>query len=451
MFGWPFFRDKNSGNKNLSGRASRDGRNDIGSGRPVELAQRAKPIKQRHIRQKAGTSLKGEKDRITFAADYGYYERITLYRFLKEQIPVVNGAVWTWTRLCSSPMEFVSSAKKTEAENSRLRSAVDQLNRELAPNAYYKSGGLERLSDLFFSSLFTDGAFAGMIEPGKNGAIIGFQPVDVRNLTFEFESDSSEPTMRGLKIYYETPDGRRLLDPENFIYIPLDDDSSDPRGRSILQSIGFVSRLEQKLLDDMQKTQEKAGYNRVHVLVKKPERRMGEAENDFVDRANGYFDDTVGLFSGIKPSDSVVTWDDIELKTVGPSGGGANVTHSWYLSHRAVVEDVCAGIHLDPFMIGYSFGSTQSWAQFKFELVLRQVVSVQRLAIRFFEWLINRHLAVTGYGSDIQVRFNNESIDSALERYQARHEEARRVIELYKAELLSREEARGRIFGLEEK
>lgn len=435
MFGLPFFKKKI----------------DIEQNQPANLAQRAGAIKPRHIRQKAGTSLKGERDKITFPADYGYHERITLYRFLRDQIPVVNGAVWTWTQLCSSPMEFNSSSKKTEEANSSLKNAIEKLNRQLAPNSYYKSGGLERLSDLFFSSLFTDGAFAGTIEIGNDGDVIGFQPVDIRNLTFEYESDRSEPAMRGLKIYYETPDGKLLLDPENFIYIPLDDDSTDPRGKSILQSIGFVSRLEQKLLDDMQKSQEKAGYNRVHVLIKKPERRMGEAENDFIDRANSYFDDTVGLFSGIKPADSVVTWDDIELKTVGPAGGGATVTHSWYLSHRAVVEDVCAGVHLDPFMLGYSYGNTQSWAKFKFELVLRQVVSVQRLAVRFFEWLINKQLDLSGIDSDVAVKFNNESIDSALERYQSRHEEARRVIELYKSELLSRDEARGRILSLEEK
>ena len=435
MFGLPFLKKKI----------------DIDRKQPVELAQRARAIKPRHIRQKAGISLKDERDKITFPADYGHHERITLYRFLRDQIPVVNGAIWTWTRLCSSPMEFSSSTGKTESDNSRLKNAIEKLNRKLSPNPYYKSGGLERLSDLFFSSLFTDGAFAGTVEIAKDGEVIGFQPVDIRNLTFEYDSDRSDPAMSGLKIYYETPDGKLLLDPEKFVYIPLDDDSVDPRGKSILQSIGFVSRLEQKLLDDMQKSQEKAGYNRIHVLIKKPERRMGEGENDFIDRANSYFDDTVGLFSGIKPSDSVVTWDDIELKTVGPASGGATVTHSWYLSHRAIVEDVCAGVHLDPFMLGYSFGNTQSWAKFKFELVLRQVVSVQRLAIRFFEWLINKQLALSGYDTTVQARFNNESIDSALERYQARHEEARRIIELYKSELISRDEARGRIFGLEEK
>jgi hypothetical protein len=425
MFGLPFLKRRE--NINQTPRA--------------DLAQRARVIKPRHPRQKAGASIKSDYARISFPADYGYYERITLYRFLREQIPVVNGAIWTWVRLCSSPMVFHPSGSDREADISKINSAVDDLNLRLAPNPYYKSGGLERLSDLFFSSLFVDGAFAGNVEASSDGQLSGFLPVDVRKLTFEYDD--------GWKIYHESAEGKRLLDPVNFIYIPLDDDSIDPRGKSVLQSIGFVSRLEQKLLDDMQKSQEKAGYNRLHVLIKKPERRMGESENDFCDRANSYFDDTVGLFSGIKPSDSVVTWDDIEIKTVGPSGGATTATHSWYLSHRAVVEDVCAGVHLDPFMLGYSYGNTRSWARFKFELVLRQVVSVQKLAVRFFEWLVNTHLALSGVNLKASVSFNNDRINGALERYQSEHEEARRVLGLYEAGLLSKEEARARIFRIE--
>jgi hypothetical protein len=407
-----------------------------------ELAQRAKIIKPRRPRQRSGVSLKDDYAKISFPADYGYYERLTLYRFLREQIPVINGAVWTWVRLCSSPLEIRPDASERESDIRIIDDAVSELNSRLKPNPYYKSGGLERLSDLFFSSLFIDGAFAGNIEVGPDGTLAGFSSVDVRNLSFEYDD--------GWKIYHESEAGKRLLDPASFIYIPLDDDPADPRGKSILQSVGFVSRIEQKLIDDMQKSQEKTGYNRLHVLIKKPERRMGESENDFHDRANSYFDDTVGLFTGIKPSDSVVTWDDIEIKIIGPSGGTTTATHSWYLSHRAVVEDVCAGVHLDPFMLGYSYGNTRSWARFKFELVLRQVISVQRLAVRFFEWLINSHLALSGVDLKAAVRFNNDRINGALERYQSEHEQAQSTLELYNAGLLSKEEARNRIFRIEE-
>ena len=416
----------------------RKGKNEGTNMTQAQLAQKGRILRPPRSREKGAAAMKSELAQINFPGDYGFSEKISLYRFLRDNIPIINGAIWVWVRLCSSPIEFYVRDSANQRNSAILKTHVDELNRRLAPNSYYKSGGLERLSDQFFNSLFVDGAFAGNIEIDEDGKFTGFSPCDVRNLSFEFDS--------GLKIYHDTGNERVLLDPATFIYIPLDDDPTDPRGKSILQSVGFVSRLEQKLLDDMQKSQEKAGYNRLHVLIKKPEKRLGETDNAFIDRANEYFDDTVTLFSGIKPSDSAVTWDDIEIKTVGPASGTGNATHSWYLSHRALVEDICAGIHLDPFMLGYSYSSTQTWAQFKYELVLREIISVQRSAARFFEWLINTHLALSGVNFGASARFDNNQVNSALEHYRAEHEASNRVMELFKAGLLSKEEAREKIF-----
>ena len=288
------------------------------------LSARARLLRPQQAREKAGSALKSDAAKISLPADYGFSERITLYRFLRENIPIISGAVWIWARLCASPMEFHLGDGASQRNAALLKSRLDRLNTSLSPNPYNKSGGLDRLCDLFFNSLFVDGAFAGNIMIDDSGRLAGFAPVDIRNLSFESESDAAGNPQ--WKIYRETESGRELMDPATFIYIPLDDDSGDPRGKSILQAVGFVSRLEQKLLDDMQKSQEKAGYNRLHVLIKKPERRLGESEQNYIDRANSYFDDTVTLFSGIKPSDSAVTWDDIEIKTIGPASGSGNAT-----------------------------------------------------------------------------------------------------------------------------
>ncbi len=416
-----------------------------GKPRPVDLAQRAGSFTFVTKREKTGSALKNDDAMLSFMGDYGYYERITLYRFIKDNIPVINGAIWTWTRLCSSPLEFYIPDNESKKDLKLLNDSVSALNERLASDDYRKSGGLERLSDLFFNSLFTDGAFAGEIEFGRGKGITRFVPSDVRRLSFE-KDGSAQPSW---KIFRETEDGKTLMDPAVFIYIPLDDDPVDPRGKSILKSVGFVSRMEQKLLYDMQQTQEKAGYNRMHVKINKPERRMGESEENFLDRANKYFDDTVTLFTGIKPADSVVTWNDIEIETIAPGSGNTTASNSWYLSHRSLVEDICAGVHLDPFMLGYSYGNTRSWARFKFELVLRQVVSVQKPALRFFEWLVNTHLAKSGINLKAAVRFNNDRINGALARYESEREACGRIIELYNAGLIDKDEARNRIFRIE--
>jgi hypothetical protein len=210
----------------------------------------ARVIRAHLAREKVGSSLKSNPATITLPADYGFSERVTLYRFLRENIPIIGGAIWIWSRLSASPMEFHLPDNAGQRNIGLLRSQIDKLNLLLAPNPYYKSGGLDRLCDQFFNSLFVDGAFAGNIIIGESGKLVGFAPCDIRNLSFESEPDSNgNPHW---KIYRESETGREFLDPATFIYIPLDDDANDPRGKSILQAVGFVSRLEQKLLDDMQ-------------------------------------------------------------------------------------------------------------------------------------------------------------------------------------------------------
>jgi hypothetical protein len=406
----------------------------------IDLAQKAKIVRLSG-REKPASAIKSAQVEIGFPADYGHYERITLYRFLRENIPIVNGAIWVWARLCASPMEFVARGASDKRNSEALKSHIDNLNAILVSSQYGKFGGIDRLCDLFFSSLFIDGAFAGSLQYDSRNKLVGFAPCDIRNLSFERNTQSG-----GWDIFRESQGERILLDPASFIYVPLDEDGNDPRGRSILQSVGFVSRIEQKLLDDMQKAQEKAGYNRLHVLIKKPERRLGETESAYIERANGYFDDTVTLFSGIKPSDSAVTWDDIEIKTINPESGAGS---SWYMSHRAIVEDICAGVHLDPFMLGYSYSSTQTWARFKYELVLREIASVQKLAESFFEWLVNGYLENVGAGIRIDVKFDNDRVYSLLEQYRPEQKELEQAVDLFKAGLLTRDEARERIFKLE--
>ncbi len=153
-------------------------------------------------RERIGSSLKSDGATISLPADYGFSERITLYRFLRENIPIVSGAIWVWVRLCASPMMISAVRGSGQRSAQVLKSRLDKLSAILTPNSYYKSGGLERLCDLFFSSLFVDGAFAGSLEIDETGNFSGFSPCDIRNLTFERDSENGQ-----WRIYHESAGG----------------------------------------------------------------------------------------------------------------------------------------------------------------------------------------------------------------------------------------------------
>jgi hypothetical protein len=371
----------------------------------------------------------------------GHSFRIGLYRFLRNNIPVLNSAIWTWARLATAPTYFTLKGSDDQRLLEEATGVLKGLDRRLFPYSFQKFGGGDSLLSAFFNSLFTDGAFCGevVLTPARD-RIDRFYLLDAKTLRLLPNRD------REWDIYQVIEDRKIKLNPTSTFYHGLDSEASDPRGRSILQSIPFVARIEQRLVDDMQKAAHNAGYYRLQISIKPPERLSTETEEAYVERANKYFDDTVEMIKNIEPDDNPVTWSDVEIKYIGPSSHGGN-TSSWYLTHRAMVEDICAGCHLDPFMLGYSYGTTQTWAQFKYDIVLRNVISVQRAAKRFMEWLHSIELALHGFELESEYHFDNRKTFGLLQQRQAEKIQLENIIKKKEAGLVTVQEAKRELEG----
>jgi hypothetical protein len=168
----------------------------------------------------------------------------------------------------------------------------------------------------------------------------------------------------------------------------------------------------------------------------------GETDESFVGRINEYFDETVEMIKDCEPEDNPVTWDNVKVEYIGPTNI-TGVGNTWFLNHRAMVEEICSGTNLAPFMLGYSYGTTHNWAQFKYDLVMRQVISVQRQTARFLEWLGNMELALRNI--DARCRFSFDNTFTYLESDRAEIGKTRvdNVIKLYTAGLISKDTAVG--------
>jgi hypothetical protein len=231
------------------------------------------------------------------------------------------------------------------------------------------------------------------------------------------------------------------LNPYSTFYVGLDPDPDDPRGKSILSSIPFVARVEQRLLEDMQKTMHNAGYHRIHIKIKPPDRISGESDEIYLSRANKYFEDTMEMIRGMAPEDNPITWNDVAIEYIGPSGHVSSSNY-WYINHKALIEDICSGVHLDPLLLGYSYGPHQSWAKFKFELIMQNVVSIQRNAKRFLEWVRNIELALWGLPLECEHHFDNRKFFGMLEQREAEKVHLENIIRTKDAGLITEEQAK---------
>ncbi|MGB2697655.1 MAG: hypothetical protein WBD28_07330 [Candidatus Zixiibacteriota bacterium] len=365
--------------------------------------------------------------------------RIKLYRFLRNHMPVLNSAIWTWTRLCSSPSYFQLKG----SENPRLLDSAKEilldLDRRIFQHSFLRFGGVDALLTQFFGSFFTDGAVCGEVVLSRSkDKVEKFFFIDPATIRFKLKDNSL------WELYQETEDGEIRLNPGSTFYCGLDTDPDDPRGKSIFSSIPFVARIEQRLLEDMQKTMHNAGYHRLHIKVKPPERLSHESDQAYIKRANTYFEETTHMMKEIAPEENPITWNDVQIDYVGPSGQYSSAT-TWYLNHKSVLEDICAGVHLDPFMLGYSYGPPYNWAQIKYELIQRNVISIQSSAKRFMEWIRNIELALRGIPLESEHHFDNRKTFGLLEKRKTEQIHIDNVIRKMEAGFVDQDQAQREI------
>jgi hypothetical protein len=146
---------------------------------------------------------------------------------------------------------------------------------------------------------------------------------------------------------------------------------------------------------------------RLQIKIKQPEMLESEDITKYQDRINNYFDNTVKEFAEIQPDDNFYTWDDVEIKVVGAETHQGGSDSTWRLNHSIAVEEVVTAMHLYPWALGKTFQTTKNWVQSQFDLMVSQVESVQKAAIRFIGWIVNTELSLKGiHDVSINISFD---------------------------------------------
>lgn len=364
--------------------------------------------------------------------------RILLYRFLADNIPIVGACVWTWMRLAASSGRYVVSdqGNSARAADAEIRLA------ELSDRFYFSptgaAGGISSLLPDLFSCLFRDGLCGGFVTVKKDASSVD-RLIMVDPLYIRLEDHKGRR-----RLVYDDETVAIPLDRSDFYYIPLSNSITDPMGKSILQSVPFVSYIEQQLIDDMRRSSHNSGYHRLHVKITPPERYSGESDSAYVDRINKYFDKTVDMIKDCDVDENPVTWDNIAIESVGPENA-RSVTNSWFMHHRAMIEEICAGTGLSPFLLGYSYGATTSWSGFKFDMVMRQIKSIQAEVSQFLQWVGNIELALAGYDLKCRFEFDNSLQYRAQEDAAIETNRLDSILKLYEAGLLDKQSAQQKI------
>ena len=352
---------------------------------------------------------------------------LQVYRFLRDAIPDVSDAVWTWKRLCQTGYDIEILDASSDVAKRRAR----RLLRELDQRVNSGDRGMDGLLEVFYTSLFTYGAAALEIVPTQSReSIHDVVPVDVWTVRFRRENGVLQP--------YQLHEGEVIRLPrERFIYIGLDRDGTNPYGRSMLRSIPFVVKIQQRILEDMAKATHNAGWAKLHVRYTPEPRERGESGEAYAARIDKNFSELRERLDGLEVDQNLVTYDNVAVDLV--RGDQRSVV--FYENHKAVEEQVITGTHLMPILLGRNYGTTETYGTAQFEIVNRQVESVNRSVKRILERLYNFELALMWGSARARVDMrHNRTVDAEREAA-AREKDIANAVTLRDEGFLSHDEA----------
>ena len=341
--------------------------------------------------------------------DFYGTNRGDFYRWLRDRVPIISAGVWAWVRLCATRQNTIIHGRSQEM--TQIEKILTDLNSRILEIPYGKASGFSKLTEAYFLELFTTGRFAGeVILTEKDDGIDHFRYIDPYKVSWIYETD------QGWIPCEEGDDGELTrLDPERFYYGTLGTDISNPFGSEPLASIPFVAEVEQLMLEDMARSSHNAGTPRLQVKIGRPQEFPWEGENEYTDRANNFFQDTVNEFKNLEPDQNVFTWDDVEVTVVGGSGHGWN----WRLNREQVIEDVITGLKLFPWVLGRTHKTTQNWVQSQFDLLMKMVSAHQKSGSDLIDWICNLELELKGLKATVTHSFEAHADPSQLDRMRA--------------------------------
>lgn len=355
------------------------------------------------------------------------FAMLQVYRILRDAIPDVSDAVWTWKRLCQTGYDI----EIAEASSDLAKARAQRLLAELDARVNSGDRGMDGLLDVVYTSLFTYGAAALEIVPTQSReSIHDVVPIDVWTVRFRREE--------GRLLPYQRIGGETIpLPPERFIYLGLDKDGTNPYGRSMLRSIPFVVKIQQRLIEDMAKATRNAGWAKLHVQYAPGEPCRGESAEAFTKRVQGEFDTLRDKLSGMAADQNLVTYDNVQVQLIR----GDQRTQVFYENHKAIEEQVITGMHLMPILLGRNYGTTETYGTAQFEIINRQVDAVNRSVKRVLERLYNFELALMWGEARAKVHMRKNRTVDALKNAQARGVEIGNAVRLRDAGFLDHAEA----------
>ena len=303
------------------------------------------------------------------------------FEFLIESVPICGAAVNRLVTLDGIPV--------VTGDNEQLVAEINEWMQHVQVNDMQR--GLQAFHQCLSRETFEQGfGFGEFIANKERSDIIGLRVADSK--TIKFSRDES-----GLRVYQRADNDiqERELNQENLIYFSINNENQNPYGTPILRGCEFVAKIITTIYQATGNTWKRFGdpsYSVVYKTSKKDGTDLKERREQISTELN----QAARLKEEGKSVDFVRAIDkdsDITIKVIGADN---TVILDMDVPLKYLVQDVCGITGLPPWMLGYSFSTTERRANFEAEMVLADVSVRQEAKTPHFERLIATMLRLRG-------------------------------------------------------
>lgn len=283
---------------------------------------------------------------------YGYlYEApkdnyLPLYKQLYDNVPILDGAVSTYTDLVCAGWEIES---KVPAEA--------QLITEELTNTNFDKTLKTSLDNYFIYGFFG----TEMVPSQKFDKIMKFQEIPATELRMK-RNDLGDIT----EFVQEARPRTIKFNPAMVLYSANRESTSEPYGRSLFKSMPWIVRIMIEMQDSMNKIYRRYGSPRFHVKYL-PAIQLDQTTLESRLKA------IKAKFKDIEIGQDFFTAGDVEIAMIGAGSEQFKLT----VEMSEINQAVFSGLKLPAGVLGYNYGSTETHLKKQIEILIGRILSYQ--------------------------------------------------------------------------
>ena len=325
---------------------------------------------------------------------------LSLYKSLRDSVPVIDAAINKTVRL--------TGGFAVKANNEKFQKALDKFFKTV--NAGSGRCGLQLFIDTYFTELLTYGTAAGEMILNENGDIHSLYAVPAKDINLK---RSAEDFSRVLVCCPNSISGEPLKFQELLFYTALNPDAGEIFGNSILKGLPFMSDILMKIYSSIGKNFERMGNLRFAVTY--------NPGSDLIDRsfAKERAEQIAAEWSNAMASSEVrdfVAVGDVNIKVIGAD----NQIIDSEVPVRQILEQILSKLSLPPFLLGFSWSTTERMSTIQADVLTTELWSYRRLLTPVIEKICDMFLRTQGNCDGITVIWDDITLQDSLDEARAK-------------------------------